>query len=122
VFAVGIALITNSASEVVFRPSVDAPQPTHNLGATAVPISVGVVAAPTLVRGGQAEATTSVHSAAGQRGRIPSPTAHGGRGGRLELVLPSGMHPLERMTSLARDETIIAVHETRVAALATQHD
>jgi anti-anti-sigma factor len=40
------------------------------------------------------------------------------RDGRLELVIPSEAHAVLRITRLARIETIIAIHETRGAALA----
>jgi anti-anti-sigma factor len=45
-----------------------------------------------------------------------------GRGKRLELVLPSCPHPLQRITSLARVGTLMTVHETRSAALSTPRD
>lgn len=41
------------------------------------------------------------------------------RDGRLELVIPSGAHPIERIATLARIHAIVTTHATREAGLAS---
>jgi anti-anti-sigma factor len=41
------------------------------------------------------------------------------RGGRLELVIPAGAHPIERIATLARIQAIVTTHPTRGTGLAS---